>query len=116
MGRAKQNKPRRERPLPAVTHEPHEPPPGWPGSSVRSELTGPDIDECVRVTIHGVEHLLHATTARALSDSLLKTLDAYNDGIRDTLADPRLRQVQQAVLDTMTAPGQKKPTLDDLIV
>ncbi|MFD8722368.1 hypothetical protein ACFV2H_31430 [Streptomyces sp. NPDC059629] len=54
-------------------------------------LTGDGIDECVSVVIHGVEHRLHATTARALSDALLKTLDAYNDQVRAVLADPALR-------------------------
>lgn len=116
MGRQKQSKPRRERPLPAVTTEPEVAPPGWPGSVVRSELTGPDDDECVRVTIHGVEHLLHASTARALSDALLKTLDQYNDGIRAVLADPRARAAQEAALNMMWVPGTRKPTLDDLIV
>lgn len=116
MGRQKQSKPRRERPLPAVTHEPETAPPGWPGSVVRAELTGPEADECVRVVVHGVEHLLHATTARALSDALLETLDAYNDGIRAVLDDPRARIAQQAALDMMWVPGTRKPTLDDLIV
>lgn len=116
MGRQKQNKPHRERPLPPVTREPEVAPPGWPASVVRSELTGPDDDECVRVTIHGVAHLLHATTARALSDALLKTLDAYNDEIRAMLADPAARASQQAVLDMMWVPGTRKPTLDDMIV
>lgn len=116
MGRQKQNKARRERPLPAATREPHVAPAGWPGSVVRSELTGPDDDECVRVTIHGVEHLLHATTARALSDALLKTLDAYNDEIRTMLADPKARASQQAVLDMLWVPGTRRPTLDDMIV
>lgn len=70
----------------------------------------------MRVTIHGVEHLLHASTARALSDSLLDTLNKYNEGVRAVLADPHARVAQQAILDMMWVPGTRKPTLDDLIV
>jgi hypothetical protein len=65
MGRTKAGKPHRERPV-KETHEPESPLPGWPRSHADSELTGPDEDECVVVTIHGVRHHLHATTAREL--------------------------------------------------
>ncbi|MER7182929.1 hypothetical protein ABT404_26245 [Streptomyces hyaluromycini] len=91
MGRQKPSKPRRERPEQLVTHEPPESLPGWPESHVSVGLTDDNIDECVNVVIHGVEHRLHATTARALSDALLKTLDAYNDQVRVALADPAVR-------------------------
>ncbi|MFD5542324.1 hypothetical protein ACFWIJ_32040 [Streptomyces sp. NPDC127079] len=91
MGRQKPNKPRRERPEQLVTHEPLAPLPGWPHSHASTGLTDDDVEECVNVVIHGVEHRLHATTARALSDSLLKTLDAYNDRVRGVLADPAAR-------------------------
>jgi len=78
MGRAKPGKQHRERPI-RETHEPTEPLPGWPKSHVSSELTGDDQFECVRVTIHGVEHYLHATTARELQLMLEENLKAYNE-------------------------------------
>lgn len=77
MGRAKAGKPRRERPV-NETHEPDSPLPGWPASHADSELTGSDRDECVVVTVHGVRHYLHATTARELHAALGKTLVEYN--------------------------------------
>lgn len=86
MGRDKQGKPRRERPV-RDTHEPDLPLADWPRSHVDSELTGPDDDECVLVTIHGIRHFLHATTASALHTSLGKTLDEYN-GVCDTAGVP----------------------------
>ena len=116
MGRIKQNKPRRERPIPPTTHEPHEPLPGWPGSHVSAELTGEDHFECVRVTIHGVEHLLHATTARALSDMLLATLNEFNANTLGDLADPQMRADLQAVTAAFEGEDGKTGTLDDLTV
>lgn len=77
MGRVKPGKPSRER-LIRETHEPAEPLPGWPASHVSAELTGDDEFECVRVTIHGVEHYVHASTARELQLMLTGTLDKYN--------------------------------------
>jgi len=65
------------------THEPMMALPGWPESHARSELTGPDDDECVLVTIHGVKHYLHATTAAALHASLGETLKTYNGTVDD---------------------------------
>lgn len=116
MGRQKRNKPRRERTAPSVTHEPSRSLPGWPKSHADAELTGPDDEECVRVTIHGVEHLLHATTARGLSDALLTVLAAYNGSIRAELADPKARKLHEMMLEAMTVPGAPKLTTDDLIV
>ncbi|MFC9816091.1 hypothetical protein ACFVJM_28990 [Streptomyces virginiae] len=78
MGRTKVGKPRRERPV-TETHEPEVPLPGWPRSHVDSELTGEDEDECVLVTVHGVQHYLHATTARELQTALDRTLAEYNE-------------------------------------
>ncbi|MEU3690762.1 hypothetical protein [Streptomyces narbonensis] len=77
MGRVKPGKPQRER-LIRETHEPPDPLPGWPESHVRAELTGDDEFECVRVTIHGVDHYLHASTARELQKALGGRLDEYN--------------------------------------
>jgi hypothetical protein len=79
MGRVKVNKPRRERPeFTLETREPSMSLPGWPESHVSTGLTGDEDDECVFVTIHGVKHRLHATTARALEESLRRTLVEYN--------------------------------------
>jgi hypothetical protein len=79
----KAGKPRRERPAATAaavteTHEPDMPLPGWPRSHADSALTDADADECVVVTIHGVKHHLHATTAQQLHASLGKTLGEYN--------------------------------------
>lgn len=116
MGRIKPTKQRRERPLPAVTHEPEPCPPDWPRSSMNVELTDGSVLECVRVTIHGVDHLLHATTARALSDALLEVLDAYNANLSASLGEPGMRQAYQAVLDAAHIPGTPRLTADDLRV
>lgn len=97
MGRVKQNKVRRERPLPQVTHEPLMPLPGWPSSHASVELTGPDEDECFKVIIHGVEHLLHAKTARALSDALLEKLDEYNENIGEMTGAPAVADAMKMI-------------------
>lgn len=74
-----------------VTHEPDEPI-NWPhghvtvtranttggksdwltGENIGVELTDDDDDECVAVTLANTRHLLHSTTARALSNMLLE--------------------------------------------
>lgn len=77
MGRVKPRKPARER-LIRETHEPPEPLPGWPKSHVSAELTGDDEFECVVVTIHGVKHYVHASTARELQLMLDGALKEYN--------------------------------------
>lgn len=77
MGRVKPGKPARER-LIRETHEPPMPLPGWPESHVSAELTDADQDECVVVTIHGVKHYVHSTTARELQLMLEGTLGQYN--------------------------------------
>ncbi|WHP19292.1 hypothetical protein [Cellulomonas sp. ES6] len=59
------------------THEPDEPV-NWPRGHVDVQLTGDEHDECIVVTVHGVKHYLHSTTARALSDALLERLDEWN--------------------------------------
>lgn len=78
MGRNKPGKPHRERPI-RETHEPDMPLPGWPESHVRAELTGDDQFECVLVTIHGVKHYVHASTARELQLMLEGMLKKYNE-------------------------------------
>lgn len=42
-------------------------------------ITDPEDDECIEVTIHGVRHYLHSTTARELSNMLDKRLDEWNE-------------------------------------
>lgn len=116
MGRHKPGKPRRERPGRLVTREPGTPLEGWPKSHVDAELTGDEAEECVRVTIHGVEHLLHATTARELSNMLLSTLDAYNQGVRTAMEDPAMRALLEGQVPGKRGASGKGPSLDDLIV
>lgn len=67
------------RKAPAVT-ETHEPPIpiNWPEGHVSSSVTSDDDDECIKVTIHGVTHYLHSTTARELVRSVERTLDEWN--------------------------------------
>lgn len=77
MGRVKPGKPARERPI-RETHEPPQSLPGWPESHVSAELTGDDEFECVVVTVHGVKHYVHASTARELQLMLEDALKEYN--------------------------------------
>jgi hypothetical protein len=60
-----------------VTHEPMVPV-NWPEGHVRVELTDAAQDECIVVTIHGVAHYLHSTTARELEKALAVKLDEWN--------------------------------------
>jgi hypothetical protein len=59
------------------THEPDEPL-NWPDGHVNVELTGDDRDECIAVTIHGVRHYLHSTTAQALSEKLIGRIQKWD--------------------------------------
>ncbi|MGD8168565.1 hypothetical protein ACEXOS_015190 [Herbiconiux sp. P16] len=72
---------------PEETHEPetHEPkkPQSWPAGHANVALTGADQGECIIVTVHGVRHYLHSTTARALSDKLLSRIDEWNGVARE---------------------------------
>jgi len=61
--------------------ETHEPPipVNWPDGHVSSHFVNDlDKDECICVTIHGVDHYLHATTAREMARSLSRTLNDWN--------------------------------------
>ena len=60
-----------------VTHEPRIPQ-DWPHGHVGVELTGDEIDECIKVRIHGHDHYLHSSTARELSNMLLETINTWN--------------------------------------
>lgn len=64
-------------PLPSETHEPAVPK-NWPQGHVNVAITDPDEDECIVVTIHGVRHHLHSTTARELTNMLESKLDEWN--------------------------------------
>jgi hypothetical protein len=46
-------------------------------------LTGDDEFECVVVTVHGVKHYVHASTARELQLMLEGTLKEYNAGCEE---------------------------------
>ncbi|AQX81785.1 hypothetical protein SAMN06295974_1939 [Plantibacter flavus] len=62
-----------------ATHEPKVPQ-NWPDGHVGVELTGSDDAECIVVTIHGVRHYLHSSTAYELSkmlDSRIEEWDSY---------------------------------------
>ena len=60
--------------------ETHEPlvPHNWPDGHVGVALTDDDQDECIEVTIHGVRHYLHTTTAQELSKMLISRIDEWN--------------------------------------
>lgn len=60
------------------THEPATPN-DWPNGHVDVELTPDDVEECIKVRIHEVQHYLHSTTARELSNMLLAKIDEWND-------------------------------------
>lgn len=62
---------------PSETHEPDEPH-DWPHGHVDVQLTDDDHDECIEVTIHGVRHYLHSTTARELNIMLADRLEEWN--------------------------------------
>ena len=64
-----------------VTHEP-EVPNNWPDGHVGVALTGNDQGECIEVTIHGVRHYLHSTTARELGNMLDSRIDEWNGTAR----------------------------------
>lgn len=64
------------------THEPDWPLPGWPDSHVDVQVTDIEEDECIAVTVHGVTHYLHSTTARELSNKLLGRLEEWNRSAR----------------------------------
>lgn len=63
--------------VPPVTHEPTVPE-NWPDGHVSVRLTADDVLECLAVTIHGVQHYLHATTARELEKMVHGVLEEYN--------------------------------------
>ncbi len=77
MGKASRLKRERSGNVVTETHEP-EVPQNWPYGHVGVQLTDDDEDECIEVTIHGVKHYLHSTTARELSNMLVEKIDEWN--------------------------------------
>lgn len=74
-----------------IVTETHEPdvPRHWPEGHVSVALTDDDQDECIEITIHGVRHYLHSSTARELSNMLVERLDEWN-GIAARAGFPRV--------------------------
>lgn len=70
---------------PAETHEPQVPQ-NWPDGHVAAEMTDDTQGECIVITIHGVRHFLHATTARELANTVTKTVDEWNEMARKEMA------------------------------
>lgn len=64
-----------------IVGETHEPdvPQNWPDGHASVALTGDDQDECIEITIHGILHYLHSSTARELSNMLLGRLRDWNE-------------------------------------
>jgi hypothetical protein len=80
MGKASRIK--RERNVAASeTHEPAQPQ-NWPNGHVGVALKDDKQGECIEITVHGVRHYLHSTTARELSNMLLARIDEWNDTAR----------------------------------
>lgn len=71
---------RGKKPADTRVQETHEPavPRNWPEGHVAVTLTGDDQDECIEVTVHGVRHYLHSTTARELSNMLKARIEEWN--------------------------------------
>jgi hypothetical protein len=72
------------RKVPAETHEPLVPV-NWPEGHVSAEITDDDDLECIVVTVHGVRHYLHSTTARELELAIKRKLDQWNAKAREGL-------------------------------
>ena len=63
------------------TFEP-EVPVDWPEGHVSVEQTDLDHDECFKVTIHGVDHYLHATTLFELLKMIAAELEDWDVGTK----------------------------------
>ncbi len=64
----------------AVVSETHEPevPRNWPNGHVGVALTSDGTGEYIEVTVHGVRHNLHPTTASELSSALRARIDEWH--------------------------------------
>ncbi|MCW2857873.1 MAG: hypothetical protein JWR52_3488 [Marmoricola sp.] len=71
---------RGKKPAKVVIKETHEPevPFNWPDGHVAVALTDEAQGECIEITIHGVRHYLHSSTARELSIRLIARIDEWN--------------------------------------
>ena len=71
---------RGQKPARMLVEETHEPPvpQNWPDGHVAVTLTRDSEAECIEVTIHGVRHYLHSTTARELSNMLVTRIEEWN--------------------------------------
>jgi len=60
--------------------ETHEPvfPRNWPDGHVAVAITDDDQGECIEITIHGVKHYLHSSTAAELRNMLAARLREWN--------------------------------------
>lgn len=77
MGKGSRIRRERSEAAPTVTHEPAVVQ-NWPDGHVAVALTGDDQGECIEVTVHGVKHYLHSSTARELSNMLISNLEKWN--------------------------------------
>jgi len=66
-----------------VTHEPAVPH-DWPDGHVAVALTDDNEGECIEITIHGVRHFLHSTTARELEKMLATRIAEWNQIARNS--------------------------------
>lgn len=71
---------RGQNPARVLVKETHEPPvpQNWPDGHVAVTLTGNDEAECIEVTIDGVRHYLHSTTAHEHSNILVARIEEWN--------------------------------------
>ena len=60
-----------------ITHEP-EVPNNWPHGHVSVRETGDGEGECIVITIHGMQHYLHSTTAYELYKMLGETITKWD--------------------------------------
>ena len=70
-------------------------------AEIAVSMTGMDEDECIVVGLAGHRHFLHSTTARALSDKLVKqygrAVEVTIHGVRHRLGEKASRAFQQAL-------------------
>lgn len=89
-------------PAVAVTREPRMPV-SWPRGHVAVEVTGEEHEECLRVRVHGVDHLLHTSTAVELFRELGRALGEWEEVAAPALHD---QPVVMEHVTTLTAARQ----------
>lgn len=70
------------------------------GQHIGVAITDIDQDECIEITIHGVRHYLHTTTAEELSRMLRGQLDEWSNTARVANQSPADRSPNAAVTET----------------